>query len=170
MAFVSHEDKELDFKIVWYGTQDTALTQCLAEIADATGSGLGSATSAAVDDEITTGVLTWSMGIVGGWTTRFTLQTVPAQSPHPAHRLLIVKASDGAVFVASGDDGADRARADELRQHVEAHGYEWEAFPVVVITDGEPAAIGLDGRPAVDTAMAAMKAISKMALKTLSTA
>lgn len=152
--FVRGDGKHMVFKVTYYGAAGAAVRPTMDAVAARLG---GQVESGDVP------MLMMSMGELGGVKTDIHLYGVAVDSPFPAHRLLVVKSSDGVVFVATGDAAADRERAAELQKHIADLGYDWATFPVVV--QGTDAVEGLEGRDVAGTdAFAALKAVTRLVL------
>jgi hypothetical protein len=152
--FVGENGKHVVFKVTYYGAAGSAVRPTLEKIA------------ARLGGEVEPGdipMLMMSMGTFKEVKTDVHLYGVAVDSPFPAHRLLVMKSSDGVVFVATKDAAADRERAAELQKHVTDLGYDWATFPVVV--QGSAPVDGLDGREATgEDAFATLKAITRLVM------
>jgi hypothetical protein len=79
---------EVLFKIVYYGPSEAALTGNLLQLARATGSKISDEDPEG-GDSVCASTLELSAGVVRGRETRLVLQTAPADTEHPAYRLLV---------------------------------------------------------------------------------
>ncbi len=109
MAWTNSRKKgaEVLFKIVYYGPSEAALTGNLLQLARATGSKISDEDPEG-GDSVCASTLELSAGVVRGRETRLVLQTAPADTEHPAYRLLVLKGADGVVFVADPEVERDR--------------------------------------------------------------
>ena len=120
MSIINYVNKEIQFKIVYYGPalcgKTTNLTYIHSQVAEAHKGELVSLATAA-DRTLFFDFLPLSLGEIRGFKTRFHLYTVPGQVFYDASRKLILKGVDGVVFVggdrsdSSGGDGGAPAAA-----------------------------------------------------------
>lgn len=128
MAFINYANREINCKIVYYGPGLGGKTSNLQYIYDRTaekskGKMISLATEA--DRTLFFDFLPLDLGTVKGFTTRFHLYTVPGQVFYDASRKLILKGTDGVVFVA--DSQVERAEANiesirNLDENLSDHG------------------------------------------------
>jgi mutual gliding-motility protein MglA len=106
MALVNYAAREINCKIVYYGTglggKTTNLKYIHSQLAPST---RGELISLATETERTLffDFLPLDLGSVQGFKTRFSLYTVPGQVEYNASRKLILNGVDGIIFVADSD-------------------------------------------------------------------
>src|SRR5579875_3728894 len=106
MALVNYAAREINCKIVYYGTglggKTTNLKYIHSQLAPTT---RGELISLATEMERTLffDFLPLDLGSVQGFKTRFSLYTVPGQVEYNASRKLILNGVDGIIFVADSD-------------------------------------------------------------------
>jgi hypothetical protein len=135
MSMINYASREINCKIVYYGTglggKTTNLEYIYSRVNPDT---KGKMISLATETERTLffDFLPIDLGEVRGFKTRFHLYTVPGQVYYNASRRLILKGVDGLVFVA--DSQATRAEANiesmhNLYENLETYGYDLESIP-----------------------------------------
>ena len=135
MSMINYASREINCKIVYYGTglggKTTNLEYIYSRVNPDT---KGKMISLATESERTLffDFLPIDLGEVRGFKTRFHLYTVPGQVYYNASRRLILKGVDGLVFVA--DSQASRAEANieamhNLYENLETYGYELDKIP-----------------------------------------
>ncbi len=118
MSMINYASREINCKIVYYGTglggKTTNLEYIYSRVNPDT---KGKMISLATESERTLffDFLPIDLGEVRGFKTRFHLYTVPGQVYYKASRRLILKGVDGLVFVA--DSQASRAEANIEAMH-----------------------------------------------------
>ena len=138
MSFINYMAREINCKIVYYGTglggKTTNLEYIYSRVNPDT---KGKMISLATESERTLffDFLPIDLGEVRGFKTRFHLYTVPGQVYYNASRRLILKGVDGLVFVA--DSQASRAEANieamhNLYENLETYGYELDKIPFAI--------------------------------------
>jgi len=138
MSMINYASREINCKIVYYGTglggKTTNLEYIYSRVNPDT---KGKMISLATESERTLffDFLPIDLGEVRGFKTRFHLYTVPGQVYYNASRRLILKGVDGLVFVA--DSQASRAEANiesmhNLYENLEAYGYDLESIPFAI--------------------------------------
>ncbi len=130
MSMINYASREINCKIVYYGTglggKTTNLEYIYSRVNPDT---KGKMISLATETERTLffDFLPIDLGEIRGFKTRFHLYTVPGQVYYNASRRLILKGVDGIVFVA--DSQATRAEANiesmhNLYENLETYGYD----------------------------------------------
>ena len=192
MSMINYASREINCKIVYYGTglggKTTNLEYIYSRVNPDT---KGKMISLATETERTLffDFLPIDLGEVRGFKTRFHLYTVPGQVYYNASRRLILKGVDGLVFVA--DSQASRAEANiesmhNLYENLSTYGYDLQTIPFAIqynkrdmpnilppeelraqinpmgVPDFEGVAI--DGKGVFET----LSSVSKMVVKTLS--
>ena len=138
MSMINYASREINCKIVYYGTglggKTTNLEYIYSRVNPET---KGKMISLATESERTLffDFLPIDLGEVRGFKTRFHLYTVPGQVYYNASRRLILKGVDGIVFVA--DSQASRAEANiesmhNLYENLETYGYDLENIPFAI--------------------------------------
>lgn len=138
MSMINYASREINCKVVYYGTglggKTTNLEYIYSRVNPDT---KGKMISLATETERTLffDFLPIDLGSIRGFKTRFHLYTVPGQVYYNASRKLILKGVDGLVFVA--DSQAERAEANieamhNLYENLEAYGYDLEKIPFVI--------------------------------------
>ncbi len=138
MSMINYASREINCKIVYYGTglggKTTNLEYIYSKVNPDT---KGKMISLATETERTLffDFLPIDLGEVRGFKTRFHLYTVPGQVYYNASRRLILKGVDGIVFVA--DSQASRAEANiesmhNLYENLETYGYDLQSLPFAI--------------------------------------
>jgi signal recognition particle receptor subunit beta len=138
MSMINYASREINCKIVYYGTglggKTTNLEYIYSKVNPET---KGKMISLATETERTLffDFLPIDLGEVRGFKTRFHLYTVPGQVYYNASRRLILKGVDGIVFVA--DSQAARAEANiesmhNLYENLETYGYDLGKIPFAI--------------------------------------
>ena len=138
MSMINYASREINCKIVYYGTglggKTTNLEHIYSKVNPDT---KGKMISLATETERTLffDFLPIDLGEVRGFKTRFHLYTVPGQVYYNASRRLILKGVDGLVFVA--DSQASRAEANiesmhNLYENLETYGYDLNTIPFAI--------------------------------------
>jgi signal recognition particle receptor subunit beta len=127
MALINYQKREIVYKVVYYGTglggKTTNLRYLHANLDPAV---RGELVTVATETERTLffDFMPLDLGEVEGYKARFALYTVPGQSEYNESRRMILKGSDGIIFVA--DSSAVRRQAniealegmmDNLKEH-----------------------------------------------------
>ncbi len=138
MSMINYASREINCKIVYYGTglggKTTNLEYIYSKVNPDT---KGKMISLATETERTLffDFLPIDLGEVRGFKTRFHLYTVPGQVYYNASRRLILKGVDGIVFVA--DSQGSRAEANiesmhNLYENLETYGYDLQSIPFAI--------------------------------------
>lgn len=138
MSMINYASREINCKVVYYGTglggKTTNLEYIYSRVNPDT---KGKMISLATETERTLffDFLPIDLGSIRGFKTRFHLYTVPGQVYYNASRKLILKGVDGLVFVA--DSQEERAEANieamhNLYENLESYGYDLEQIPFVI--------------------------------------
>jgi len=192
MSMINYASREINCKIVYYGTglggKTTNLEHVYSRVDPETrGKMISLATEA--DRTLFFDFLPVDLGSIRGFKTRFHLYTVPGQVYYNASRKLILKGVDGIIFVA--DSQVDRSEANieamhNLYENLESYGYDLSRIPFVIqynkrdldriatveelrqelnpmgVPDYE--AVAIEGQGVFET----LRAVSKQVVKTLS--
>ncbi|MDR3614547.1 MAG: GTPase domain-containing protein [Candidatus Obscuribacterales bacterium] len=122
MALVNYAAREINCKIVYYGTglggKTTNLKYIHSQLAPTT---RGELISLATETERTLffDFLPLDLGSVQGFKTRFSLYTVPGQVEYNASRKLILNGVDGIIFVADSDVMRSRENQESLQNMID---------------------------------------------------
>jgi mutual gliding-motility protein MglA len=122
MALVNYAAREINCKIVYYGTglggKTTNLKYIHSQLAPTT---RGELISLATETERTLffDFLPLDLGSVQGFKTRFSLYTVPGQVEYNASRKLILNGVDGIIFVADSDIMRSKENMESLQNMIE---------------------------------------------------
>lgn len=122
MALVNYAAREINCKIVYYGTglggKTTNLKYIHSQLAPTT---RGELISLATETERTLffDFLPLDLGSVQGFKTRFSLYTVPGQVEYNASRKLILNGVDGIIFVADSDMMRSKDNIESLQNMIE---------------------------------------------------
>ncbi len=122
MALVNYAAREINCKIVYYGTglggKTTNLKYIHSQLAPTT---RGELISLATETERTLffDFLPLDLGSVQGFKTRFSLYTVPGQVEYNASRKLILNGVDGIIFVADSDLMRAKENIESLQNMIE---------------------------------------------------
>lgn len=114
MALINYASREINCKLVFYGTGMGGKTTNLEYIHRQLNPSIrGEMISLNTDNERTLffDFLPLDLGSVQGFRTKFSLYTVPGQVEYNASRKLILNGADGVIFVA---DSAPKAMEDNL--------------------------------------------------------
>lgn len=138
MALVNHHEREVTFKIVYCGPAGSGKTTNLASIHDHLHTGLrGDLVSMATSTDSTVffDFTDVEAVVINGYRTRFQLYTVPGQASYNATRELLLRDTDGVIFVA--DSSPDRAEDNlaayrEMQANLEANHIRWQEIPTVL--------------------------------------
>jgi len=192
MSMINYASREINCKIVYYGTGLGGKTTNLEHIhsrVDPETRGKMISLATETDRTLFFDFLPVDLGAIRGFKTRFHLYTVPGQVYYNASRKLILKGVDGIIFVA--DSQAHRSEANieamhNLYENLESYGYDLEKIPFVIqynkrdlpeimsvealqeqlnpggVPDFE--AVAVEGKGVFET----IKEVSKMVVKTLS--
>ncbi len=135
MSMINYASREINCKIVYYGTglggKTTNLEHVYSKVnPDAKGKMISLATE--TERTLFFDFLPIDLGEVKGFKTRFHLYTVPGQVYYNASRKLILKGVDGVIFVA--DSQAERMEANieamhNLYENLESYGYDLTNIP-----------------------------------------
>ncbi|MEZ4225590.1 MAG: GTPase domain-containing protein [Polyangiaceae bacterium] len=138
MSFINHMTKEINCKVVYYGPGLCGKTTNLQYIFEKTNpASKGKMISLATETERTLffDFMPLDLGSVKGFKIRLHLYTVPGQVFYDASRKLILKGSDGVVFVADSQEErleANQESVDNLHHNLAEHGLELTKLPYVV--------------------------------------
>ena len=138
MSMINYASREINCKIVYYGTglggKTTNLEYIYSRVNPDT---KGKMISLATESERTLffDFLPIDLGEVRGFKTRFHLYTVPGQVYYNASRRLILKGVDGIVFVADSQSARAEANIESMHnlyENLETYGYDLENIPFAI--------------------------------------
>jgi len=138
MSMINYASREINCKIVYYGTglggKTTNLEYIYSRVNPET---KGKMISLSTEQERTLffDFLPIDLGEVRGFKTRFHLYTVPGQVYYNASRKLILKGVDGIIFIA--DSQASRMEANiesmhNLYENLASYGYDLSEIPFAI--------------------------------------
>ncbi len=138
MSMINYASREINCKIVYYGTGLGGKTTNLEWVhsrVDPESRGKMISLATETDRTLFFDFLPVDLGSIRGFKTRFHLYTVPGQVYYNASRKLILKGVDGIIFVA--DSQAQRAEANieamhNLFENLESYGYDLETIPFAI--------------------------------------
>lgn len=117
LAIINMVTREVNFKIVYYGTglggKTTNLKYIHSQLVASTRSDLISLATA-TERTLFFDFMSLDLGCVQGFRTRFSLYTVPGQVEYDASRKLILNGADGIIFVADSDPLKQRENVESL--------------------------------------------------------
>src|SRR3954470_2005697 len=115
MSIINYANKEIQFKIVYYGPALCGKTTNLAYIHSQAGENRGDMVSlaTAADRTLFFDFLPLNAIAVKGFKTKFQLYTVPGQVIYNTTRQLVLRSVDGVVFVAD-------SQWDKIQENVES--------------------------------------------------
>jgi mutual gliding-motility protein MglA len=138
MPHINHRDKQLSFKIVYYGPGMSGKTTNLVHIHKALDRDRkGEIVVLDTEEERTLffDFFPLELGRIEGYSIRFNMYTVPGQVYYEASRRLILEGADGVVFVADSQVNRlpDNIESFQMLQtSIVGFGAEWKRFPLVL--------------------------------------
>ena len=138
MSFINYMAREINCKIVYYGPGLCGKTANLQWIFGQTKQeARGKMISLATETERTLffDFLPIDLGTVRGFKVRFHIYTVPGQVFYDASRKLVLKGSDGVIFVADSQPGRIEANiesVENLAENLAATGNSLEKLPYIM--------------------------------------
>ena len=142
MVVVSYSGKEINAKLVYYGTGLSGKTTNLEAIYEAvpeTSRGKMVSMKTQSDRTLFFDLLPLDLGEVMGFKTRFLLYTVPGQVFYNATRKLVLKGADAIVFVADSERGKmdeNKESLSNLRANLAEYKVNLDDLPWVLQVDG----------------------------------
>ncbi len=138
MPYINYRDKEIAFKIVYYGpglSGKTTNLKYIHAVLDKTRKGEMIVLDTEQERTLFFDFFPLELGTIEGYGVRFNMYTVPGQVYYEASRRLILEGADGVVFVAD----SQVERLDEnlesfamLQSSLTDFGLDWRIFPLVV--------------------------------------
>ncbi len=138
MALVNHTTREINAKIVYYGPGLSGKTTNIHFIYHRIApSQRGKLISLATETDRTLffDFLPVELGTIKNYKVRFHLYTVPGQVFYNATRKLVLKGSDGVIFVADSQRAMMDANIESLsnlRDNLQEQGIDMDIFPMVI--------------------------------------
>jgi mutual gliding-motility protein MglA len=138
MPYIGFHNREVSFKIVYYGPGMSGKTTNLVYIHKSLRPDRrGEMLTLDTDEERTLffDFFPLELGQVEGFSVRFNMYTVPGQSHYEASRKLVLDSADGVVFVADSQTGRLQENLDAYEQLVaqlDSLGMDPRTFPVVL--------------------------------------
>ncbi len=138
MSFINHMSKEINCKLVYYGPGLCGKTTNLQYIFERSAEGAkGKLISLATESERTLffDFMPLDLGTIRGFKMRLHLYTVPGQVFYDASRKLILKGSDGVVFVADSQRErfeANQESLDNLHHNMRENGLNLAELPYII--------------------------------------
>ncbi len=138
MPYINYTEKEIAFKLVYFGPGMSGKTTNLIQIYQRLANDIkGEMLSLDTANERTLffDFFPLQLGRIEGFSVKFNMYTVPGQIYYEASRKLILDGADGIVFVAD----SQKDRKDEnivsfkmMRDNLDSYGISWENFPLVL--------------------------------------
>lgn len=138
MPHINYQDREITFKIVYYGTGlggKTTNLMYIHSVLDKDRKGEIVILDTEEDRTLFFDFFPLELGRIEGYSVRFNMYTVPGQVFYEASRRLILEGADGVVFVAD----SQKSRLDDnlesfamLQASLADFGVDWEGFPLVL--------------------------------------
>src|SRR2546427_4995926 len=138
MTFINYAAREINCKIVYYGPGlggKTTNIKYVYEKTNPTSKGKLISLATETDRTLFFDFLPLDLGEIRGFRTRFHLYTVPGQVFYDASRKLILKGTDGVVFVADSQAArmdANLESLDNLQEHLKEHNLAFASIPYVL--------------------------------------
>jgi mutual gliding-motility protein MglA len=138
MPHISYREKQLSFKIVYYGpglSGKTTNLMCIHKALEKDRKGEIVVLDTAEERTLFFDFFPLELGRIEGYSVHFNMYTVPGQVYYEASRRLILEGADGVVFVADSDVGrlADNIESFRMLQtNLTSFGSDWKRFPLVL--------------------------------------
>lgn len=138
MPHINYRDREIVFKIVYYGPGMSGKTTNLVYIHRSIDKDRrGDIIMLDTEEERTLffDFFPLELGEVGGYAIRFNMYTVPGQVYYEASRRLIVDGADGIVFVADSQGTRLQENIESFRslqENLQGFGRDWRDVPIVM--------------------------------------
>lgn len=189
MPYINYENKEISFKIVYYGPGMSGKTTNLVRIHESLSAHIcGELVTLDTEEERTLffDFFPLELGCIEGYKVRFNMYTIPGQIYYEASRRLMLDGADGIVFVADSQP----LRFDHnimsyqmMEENLLSYGIEPKTFPIVLqynkrdVADAVPLGtlereIGLNGTPVMEAVavegrgvMETIREITRMVIK-----
>jgi hypothetical protein len=138
MPHINYEEKQIVFKIVYYGPGLSGKTTNLLQIHRALAENLrGEMVTLDTAEERTLffDFFPLELGDIEGYAVRFNMYTVPGQIYYEASRRLILDGADGVVFVADSQPVRLEANIDSfqlMQENLVSYGLDPQCFPLTL--------------------------------------
>jgi signal recognition particle receptor subunit beta len=135
MTFINYAAREINCKLVYYGPGlggKTTNIKFVYEKTNPTSKGKLISLATETDRTLFFDFLPLDLGEIRGFRTRFHLYTVPGQVFYDASRKLILKGTDGVVFVADSQAARMDANLESLKNlelNLKEQGYDLRTMP-----------------------------------------
>lgn len=138
MVLVNYADRKVNCKIVYYGAEESGKTSNLIyifnQLDETTRSNLITLESSA-ERTLFFDFMSLNLGEVKGFSTTFSLYTVPGQIEYNDARKLILNGVDGLVFVADSDPSKREANIESYKnmlRNLAEYGLNFETIPIAL--------------------------------------
>ncbi|MEW5822514.1 MAG: GTPase domain-containing protein [Cyanobacteriota bacterium] len=138
MVLVNYADRKVNCKIVYYGAEESGKTSNLVyiynQLDESTRSNLITLESTA-ERTLFFDFMSLDLGEVKGFSTTFSLYTVPGQIQYNDARKLILNGVDGLVFVADSDPSKRESNIESFQNMVDnlaAYGLDFDTIPLAI--------------------------------------
>lgn len=138
MPYINYREKEVSFKIVYYGPGLSGKTTNLMYIygvLDPSRKGEIITLDTAQERTLFFDFFPLDLGCIGGYGVRFNMYTVPGQVYYEASRRLILEGADGVVFVADSQRSKLAENLESfkaMRTNLLGFGIDSDSFPLVL--------------------------------------
>ena len=138
MPYLNYREKEVSFKIVYYGpglSGKTTNLMYIYNVLDTSRKGEIITLDTAQERTLFFDFFPLDLGRIGGYAVRFNMYTVPGQTYYEASRRLILEGADGVVFVADSqpskvEENLESFRA--MRANLVSFGLDPDSFPLIL--------------------------------------
>ncbi len=138
MPYINYENKEISFKIVYYGPGMSGKTTNLVRIHESLSSAVkGNLITLDTDEERTLffDFFPLDLGYIAGYKVRFNMYTIPGQIYYEASRRLMLDGADGVVFVADSQPiryDYNIMSFQMMQDNLIYYGLDPDSFPIVL--------------------------------------
>jgi mutual gliding-motility protein MglA len=138
MPYINYRDKEVSFKIVYYGpglSGKTTNLMYIYRVLDSSRKGEIITLDTAQERTLFFDFFPLDLGRIGGYAVRFNMYTVPGQTYYEASRRLILEGADGVVFVADSHPAKLEENLESLkamRANLSSFGIDADSFPLIL--------------------------------------
>ena len=138
MPYINYENKEIAFKIVYYGPGMSGKTTNLVRIHESLAKDRkGELVTLDTEEERTLffDFFPLDLGCIGGYKVRFNMYTIPGQIYYEASRRLMLDGADGVVFVADSQPiryDYNIMSYEMMEENLRSYGHDPKCFPLVL--------------------------------------
>jgi hypothetical protein len=138
MPYINYENKEISFKIVYYGPGMSGKTTNLIRIHESLSANVrGELVTLDTEEERTLffDFFPFDLGCIEGYKVRFNMYTIPGQIYYEASRRLMLDGADGVVFVADSQPiryDYNIMSYQMMEENLVSYGLDPKTFPVVL--------------------------------------